>query len=106
MTVGVGHDNFVFATGPVTVGQATISGFDPHKDVITFSYPTSFNYHDDANGNALISFPHSGNMDTITLVGVRASDLHPSDFHFVDPAAAPAAAHLAANLAAAHAFLL
>ena len=43
--------------------------------------------------------------DTITLAGVHAADLHPSDFHFVDPAAAQADAHqLAAS--AAHAFLL
>ena len=93
-------------TTPGTIGQATITGFDPHKDVITFpnQLTSSVSYHDNAQGNAVVTVDNSG--DTITLVGVHASDLHPSDFHFVDPAAAPAAAHLAANLAAAHAFLL
>ena len=37
--------------------------------------------------------------DTITLVGVHASDLHPSDFHFVDPAAPPAVPSLAQHIA-------
>ena len=45
--------------------------------------------------------------DTITLVGVHASELHPSDFHFVDPAAAavPLPAQHIADLTA-HNFLL
>ena len=108
MTVGTGHDSFVFeqTTPGTNLGQATITGFDPQKDVITFSsqLTTSVSYQDDAHGNAVVTVDNAG--DTITLVGVHASELHPSDFHFVDPAAAPAAAHLAANLAAAHAFLL
>ena len=37
-----------------------------------------------------ITVDNSG--DTITLVGVHASELHPSNFHFVDPAAVPAIA--------------
>jgi hypothetical protein len=61
-------------------------------------------YQDNAQGNAVITVD-SNPADTITLVGVHASDLHPSDFHFADPAAVAADAHLAA-MAAAHAFLL
>ena len=45
--------------------------------------------------------------DTITLLGVHASELHPSDFHFVDPAAAiPGAPSPAQLLAEHHASLL
>ena len=93
-------------TTPGSIGTATVTGFEPHKDSFTFSkqLTTSVSYHDNAQGNAVITVDNAG--DTITLVGVHASELHPSDFHFVDPAAAPADAHLAANLAAAHAFLL
>jgi hypothetical protein len=49
----------------------------------------SVSYHDNAQGNAVVTVDNAG--DTITLVGVHASELHASDFHFVDPAsAAPA----------------
>jgi hypothetical protein len=41
--------------------------------------------------------------DTITLVGVHASELHPSDFHFADPAAVPASATTAQMIADLHA---
>ena len=41
--------------------------------------------------------------DTITLVGVHASELHPSNFHFVDPAAVPAIATTAQMVADLHA---
>ena len=46
--------------------------------------------------------------DTITLLGVHASELHPSDFHFVDPAALAAVPSPAQHLADlhAHSFLL
>jgi hypothetical protein len=45
--------------------------------------------------------------DTITLVGVNASELHPSDFHFVDPTAgAPGASSALEQLAVHHASLL
>ena len=33
ITVGTGHDSFVFEqTTPGLIGAATITGFDPHKD--------------------------------------------------------------------------
>jgi hypothetical protein len=51
---------------------------------------TSVSYHDNAQGNAVVTVDNLG--DTITLVGVHASELHPSNFHFVDPAAVPAIA--------------
>jgi hypothetical protein len=40
-------------------------------------------YHDNAQGNAVITVDAAG--DTITLVGMHASELHASDFHFIDP---------------------
>jgi hypothetical protein len=67
---------------------------------------TSVSYRDDSHGNAVITVDNAG--DTITLMGVHASQLQLSDFHFVDPAAAQADAHQAAGNAAIahHAFLL
>jgi hypothetical protein len=93
--VGTGHDSFIFEqtppsiiepTPPGNIGATTITGFDPHKDSFTFSnqLTTSVSYHDNAQGNAVITVDNAG--DTITLMGVHASELHPSDFHFVDPA--------------------
>ena len=38
MTVGTGHDSFVFEqTRPGSIGTATVTGFEPHKDSFTFS---------------------------------------------------------------------
>jgi hypothetical protein len=62
---------------------------------------TSVSYHDNAQGNAVVTVDNSG--DTITLVGVHASELHPSNFHFVDPAAVPAFATTAQMVADLHA---
>ena len=84
LTVGTGHDSFVFQqTAPGSIGVVTINHFDPNKDVITLSsqLTTSVSYQDNSQGNAVITVGNSG--DTITLVGVHASALHPSDFHFV-----------------------
>jgi hypothetical protein len=39
----------------------------------------SISYQDSSQGNAVIAVGHAG---TITLVGVHASALLPSDFHF------------------------
>jgi hypothetical protein len=88
LTVGTGHNSFVFEqTTPGTIGTATVTGFDSSKDSFTFSsqLTSSVSYHDNAQGNTVITVDNAG--DTITLVGVHASELHPSDFHFVDPAA-------------------
>ena len=54
---------------------------------------------------AVVTVDNAG--DTITLVGVHASELHPSDFHFADPAALPfpSAAQMVADLHA-HGLLL
>jgi hypothetical protein len=62
---------------------------------------TSVSYHDNAQGNAVVTVDNAG--DTITLVGVHSADLHPSDFHFVDPAAVPAAPSTAQMVADLHA---
>jgi hypothetical protein len=107
VTVGTGHDSFIFQqTTPGTVGAVAVVGFNPSKDSFTFSsqLTTSVSYHDNAQGNAVITVD-SNPADTITLVGVHAADLHPSDFHFADPAAVAADAHLAATVAG-HSFLL
>jgi hypothetical protein len=110
VTVGTGRDSFIFEqTTPGNIGAATITGFDPNKDSFTFSsqLTTSVSYHDNAQGNAVVTVDNAG--DTITLVGVHASELHPSDFHFVDPAAAVASSPSPAQHIAdvhAHNFLL
>ena len=63
---------------------------------------TSVSYQDNAQGNAVVTVDNLG--DTITLVGVHASELHPSNFHFVDdPAAVPAIATTAQMVADLHA---
>jgi hypothetical protein len=102
--VGTGQDSFVFQqTTPGTVGAVTVTGFDPNKDSFTFSnqLTTSVSYHDNAQGVAVVTVDNAG--DTITLVGVHSADLHPSDFHFVDPAALPAAPSAAQMVADLHA---
>ena len=62
---------------------------------------TDVSYHDNAQGNAVVTVDSAG--DTITLVGVHASELHPDNFHFVDPAAVPAIASTAQMVADVHA---
>jgi Ca2+-binding RTX toxin-like protein len=74
VTVGTSHDSFIFEqTTPGNIGAVTVTGFDPGKDVITFStqLTTSVSYHDNAEGNAVVTVDNAG--DTITLVGVHAS---------------------------------
>jgi hypothetical protein len=83
VTVGKGQDSFVFAqTAAGSIGAVTINHFDTSKDLITLptQLATAFSYQDNAQGNAVITVDNAG--DTITLVGVHASALHPSDFHF------------------------
>lgn len=107
MSVGTGQDSFVFEqTTPGAVGAVTVTGFNPNKDSFTFSnqLTTSVNYHDDSHGNAVVTVDNAG--DTVTLVGVHSSQLHPSDFHFVDPAALPTVASPAQMIAELHAHLL
>ena len=84
VTVGTGHDSFVFdQTAPGFIGAVTINHFDPGKDVITLSsqLTTAVSSQDNSQGNAVITVDNSG--DTITLAGVHASALHPSDFIIV-----------------------
>jgi hypothetical protein len=87
-------------TTPGTVGAVTVAGFNSSKDGFIFSnqLTTSVSYHDNAQGNAVINVDNNP-ADTITLLGVHASDLHPSNFQFVDhPAAAlPTQAELLAH---------
>ena len=102
--VGVGEDSFIFQqTTPGSIGAVTVTGFGPNNDSFTFSnqLTTSVSYHDNAEGNAVVTVDSAG--DTITLVGVHSADLHPSDFHFVDPPAAPAIATTAQMVADLHA---
>jgi hypothetical protein len=84
VTVGTGHDSFVFQqTAPGNIGAVTINHFDPSKDVVVLSsqFATSVSVQDNSQGNAVITVDNAG--DTITLVGVHSSALQPSDFHFV-----------------------
>jgi Ca2+-binding RTX toxin-like protein len=108
ITVGSGQDGFVFEqTTPGSIGTVTVTGFNPNKDSFTFSnqLTTSVSYHDDSHGNAVVTVDNAG--DTITLMGVHSSELHPSDFHFVDPAALPTAPSPAQTIAelTAHLFV-
>ena len=52
MTVGIGHDSFVFEqTTPGSIGTATVTGFDSNKGSFTFSnqLTTSVSYQEDIN---------------------------------------------------------
>ena len=89
MTVGTGHDSLVFEqTTPGTIGAATITGFDPHKDILQFnpalfaSYAAMMSAGDisQSGANTVIT-DHGG--DTVTLTGVAASSLTAHNFHFV-----------------------
>ena len=84
ITVGTGHDRFIFEqTAPGSIGAVTVNHFNPSQDVFTFLslLTTSVSYHDNAQDNAVVTVDKAG--DTVTLVGVHSSALHPSDFHFV-----------------------
>jgi len=66
VTVGTSHDSFIFEqTTPGNIGAVTVTGFDPGKDVITFStqLTTSVSYHDNAEGNA---------ESPLTMLGIRS----------------------------------
>jgi hypothetical protein len=105
--VGTGQDSFIFQqTTPGHIGAVTVTGFDPSEDSFTFSnqLTTAVSYHDDSHGNAVITVDSAG--DTITLEGVHSSQLHPSDFHFVDPAALPTVPSMAQMVADLHAHSL
>jgi len=83
VTVGTGKDSFVFEQrSPGLIGAVTINHFNPSNDVITIlsQLTTAVSYHDNSQGSAVITVDTAG--DTITLVGVHAAALHPSDFHF------------------------
>ena len=82
VTVGKGHDTFVFdQTAPGSIGAVTINHFDAAHDVIQFqsALAAAVTPHDDAHGNAVIDVGGG----TITLADVHASALKASDFHFV-----------------------
>jgi len=84
VTVGTGHNSFVFEqTAPGFIGAVTINHFNTSKDVITLSsqLTTAVSYQDNSQGNAVVTVDNNS-ADTITLVGVHASALHASDFHF------------------------
>jgi len=84
ITVGKGHDSLVFEqTTADSIGAVTINGFNPGLDAFTFSslFAASLSYHDNTQGNAVITVDSAG--DTVTLVGVHSSALHSSDFRFV-----------------------
>lgn len=88
--VGSGNDTFIFGqTTSGTIGKVTINNFSATHDVIQIasalgSWDTSFAtlspHITNVSGSAVIALDASG--DTITLVGVQASALHASDFHF------------------------
>src|SRR4029077_10394934 len=82
VTVGKGHDTFVFdQTAPGSIGAVTINHFDPNHDVIQIqsALAAAVTPVDDSHGNAVIAVGGG----TITLADVHASTLKASDFHFV-----------------------
>jgi len=100
--VGTGQDTLAFDWNPLStvtplnqgpdqskpggIGAVTITGFDTSKDVIVLqkALATDFNHlnFQDVSGNTVVTIQGDAS-DAITLVGVRASDLHASDFQFV-----------------------
>jgi hypothetical protein len=70
-------------TAAGSIGAVTINHFSTSKDLITFSSQLTISYQDNAQGNAEITVGNISDANSITLVGVRASALHPSNFHFV-----------------------
>jgi hypothetical protein len=88
VTIGTGHDNLVFdgaiQAAPGGIGAVTINGFNPSKDVISIlsALASSVSVTDDGHGNALVTVT---SQDTITLVGVHASDVlaHSGDIQFI-----------------------
>ena len=99
ITVGHGHDTFVFnQTAAAQVGAVTITGFNPHHDVIDITSAeasalglTGTQHQMDSELAALFHDTGSGGSaqlqldptDTITLTNVHAAALHASDFHIV-----------------------
>ena len=96
ITVGNGHDTFVFGLSPGQttagmIGPVTVNHFSATNDVIQIAstlpggWDTSFtslsSHIHTISGNTVITLDTSG--DAITLVGVQASALHASNFHFV-----------------------
>jgi len=80
------QDQFAFAPN---FGQATITNFDPAKDIVEISQSIFANMatllaatHDDGHGNTVIT---DAAHDAITLQHTTAAQLlsHQSDFHFV-----------------------
>jgi len=94
--VGKGQDIFFFDWNPVTggpdqsvpagIGQVTITGFNPSKDVIVLqqALATDFSHltFTPVNGNTVVTI-NGDTLDQITFVGVHSSDLHQSDFQFI-----------------------
>ena len=86
VTVGKGHDTFVFdQTTAGLIGAVTINHFDPAKDVITVfkSVTTSVIYKDNAQGNAVITVDGSGTQ--ITLIGVHCLPYTRATFSSCEP---------------------
>jgi Ca2+-binding RTX toxin-like protein len=69
VTVGTGHDSFIFEqTTPGNIGAVTVNHFDPDKDIFTFSsqLTTSVSYHDNAQGNAVVTVDNSGELAPVS----------------------------------------
>jgi Ca2+-binding RTX toxin-like protein len=87
--VGNDHNSLVFEQMPqfglgmgwVLSTRSPSITFNPSNDIISLSsqWINSISYQDNSQGNAVITVVNAG---TITLVGVHASALLPSGFHF------------------------
>ena len=87
-TSGTGQDTFVFEqTTPGTIGAVSITHFNTASGVIDLESALGYSsfaalspHITETHGNAVITLDSSG--DTITLVGVNATHLQASNFHF------------------------
>ena len=82
LKAGLGFDTFVFAP---SFGMNTINNFSPILDSIQLPKSEFANFAavqgdmQQVGANTVITYDAA---DVITLTGVRASNLHGSDFHF------------------------
>jgi RTX calcium-binding nonapeptide repeat (4 copies) len=87
INLGRGHDTVAFglSPNPGTIGNETVGGFDPSKDVLLFNHELFVNFA------AVMSAAKPAGHDTVitrdtndsvTLQGVALSSLTASNFHF------------------------
>jgi hypothetical protein len=87
INLGKGHDTVAFglAPNPATIGNETISGFDPKNDLISFNHALFANFAAvmaDAKQVGHDTVITRDANDTVTLQGTALSSLTANNFHF------------------------